>query len=329
MSYLIYYLVPTAFLMVAFISWVISKSTKARTGIDNVVLLLLLAMMVAMLIGPAYLYLTTLGFTLGDVAIWEIAVFMSVGMMPIGVLLFAQFWMEGDTERKAPLPLSNLLQHVSGLRAAYISLLLLSELLMGWTFNLASGFISFSTGYSASAVGKEFSYSVVTSWFVFTMAGEMVITLFALRRAVRRDLLTLLGLQTAEMLFTPTAVSSQAWETSALCLEVAVMVGVVVFAIRYLRGRAERDRALVNYLALFIVANALMMAGFFLWLVSGDTLLLALSLVAETAIYFDAVLTGAGFGGSFGLKHSYDTGSAPAAPASVPLASHGTDAGGD
>ena len=61
-------------------------------------------MMVAMLIGPAYLYLATLNFTIGDVAIWEIAVFMSVGMMPGGVLLFAQYWMEGDLRGRGRSP---------------------------------------------------------------------------------------------------------------------------------------------------------------------------------------------------------------------------------
>lgn len=314
--------------MVAFISWVITKTTKARTGIDNTVLLLLLVMMVAMLVGPAYLYLTTLGFTLGDVAIWEIAVFMSVGMMPIGVLLFAQFWMEGDTDRKGPLPLSNLLPHVTGLRAAYIVLLLLSELLMGWTFNLASGFISLSAGYSLAAVEREFSYSVTTSWFVFTMAGEMVLTLFAFRKSVRRDLMAVLCLQTAVMFLTPTAFQSRSWETYTLYLDAAVMLGVVGFAIYYLRGGKEHDRALLNYLALFIVANAVMMGGFLLWLVSGDTLLLALSLVAETAIYFDAVLTGAGFGGTFGLPRPNPRESEPQTSPPVSFTGGPTQTGG-
>ncbi len=304
MSYLIYYLVPVAFLMVAFISLLITRSAKARTGIDNVILLLLLAMMVAMLVGPAYLYLATLNFTIGDVAIWEIAVFMSVGMMPGGVLLFAQYWMEGDTERKGPLPFSNLLRHVAGLRAAYILLLLLSEILMGWTFDLASGLVSLSEGYSAAAVVREVSYSLITYWFVFTMVGEMALTLLAFRKSIRRDLLALLGLQTAVMFLTPTALTSQLWETYAVYFEAAVMTGVMVFAFDYLRRNKERDRALLNSLGLFIAANAVMMAGFLLWLVTGDTILLALTLAAETVVYFDAVLTGAGLGRSFVLGPS-------------------------
>jgi hypothetical protein len=256
-------------------------------------------MMVAMLVGPAYLYLTTLNFTLGDVAIWEIAVFMSVGMMPIGVLLFAKFWMEGDPDRKGPLPLSGMFSHVSGLRLTYIILLFFSELLMGWTFNLASGLIALSQGYTINAVENEITYSLTTYWFVFTMVGEMALTLFAFRKRIRSRLLTVLGIQALVMLLTPTAFAAQSWETATVYLEALVMTGLIVYAIIYLRRNSERDRPLLDYMGLFIVANAIMMAGFLWWLVSADTSLLALSLVVETVIYFDAVLTGAGLGSTF------------------------------
>jgi hypothetical protein len=299
MSYLIFYLVPTAFLMVAFISWVLTRSVGAKTGIDATIVILLLFMMVAMLIGPAYLYLTTLTFGLGDVAIWEIAVFMMVGMMPIGVLLFAKYWMMGDPERKGPLPLSNLLDHVSGLRLSYIVLLLLSEILMGWTYNLASGLIHLSQGYSLQAVADELEYSLTTYWFVFTMVGEMAFTLFAFRKTIRSGLLAILVIQGVVMFLTPTALGLQVWETYTVYLEAAVMTGLIVLALSYLRRKIEGDRALLNYLGLFIIANAIMMAGFLLWLIDGDSLLLAVSLIIQTVIYFDAVLTGAGLGPTF------------------------------
>ena len=320
MSFLIYYLVPTASLMVVFISWVITRSNRAQTGIDTTILLLLLVMMVAMLLGPAYLFLTTLDFTLGDVAIWEIAVFMSVGMMPIGILLFAQYWMQGDTERKGALPLSGLLRHVNTIRAAYIVLLLLSELLMGWTFNLASGLVAASQVSSPSAVLSEFSYSVTTYWFVFTMVGEMALTLLAFRKVIRADLIGLLFLQTAEMFLTPTALADRSWETYTLYLDAATMTGVIAFAVRCLRKPGERDRSLMNYFVLFIVANAVMMAGFLWWLVAGDTPLLAASLIIETVIYFDAVLTGAGLGKSFLVPPSSPAESGASTQAAVPAA---------
>ena len=76
--------------MVAFISLLLTRAVKTKDGIDTAIILLLLGMMVAMLLGPAYLYLTTLGFGISDVVIWEIAVFMTLGMMPAAGLTAAK-----------------------------------------------------------------------------------------------------------------------------------------------------------------------------------------------------------------------------------------------
>jgi hypothetical protein len=285
--------------MVAFISWVLTKAVKAKTGIDSSIMLILLGMMVAMLVGPAYLYLTTLSFGISDVVIWEIAVFMAVGMMPIAGLYVAQIVIQSEPDRSGPEPFSFLVSHTSELRTAYVILLLLSELFMGWTFNLAAGLIGLTAGYSAVDVAKELEYSLTSYWFVFTMVGEMGFTLFALRRSLRSDLLKVLAIQAVVMFLTPTAIESRVWETYSVYLEAAVMTGLIVFAFYYLRTGTERDRPLLSYLGVFIIANAVMMVGFLLWLVDGDYLLLALSLIAETLIYFDAVLTGAGLGETF------------------------------
>ena len=89
------------------------------------------------------------------------------------------------------------------------------------------------------------------------------------------------------------------WETYTVYLEAAVMTGLVVYAVDYLRRGKERDRPMLSYLGLFIIANAVMMVGLLLWLVDGDSLLLAASLIVQTAVYFDAVFTGAGLGETF------------------------------
>jgi hypothetical protein len=293
------YLAPVAFIMVAFISLLLTRAVKARDGIDVSIILLFLGMMVGMLLGPAYLYLTTLGFGISDVVIWEIAVFMTVGMMPAAGLTAAKFVLMSEPERKGPPPLSAFLNHTSALRASYISLLVLSEFLMGWTFNLASGLIRLAIGYSVVDVAKQFEYSLTTYWFVFTMVGEMGFTLFALRKTLRPGLLKILVIQAAVMFLTPTALSSRVWETYTFYLEAVVMIGLIVFAIDYLRRKRERDRPMLSYLGLFVIANTVMMGGLLLWLVDGDSLLLGLSLVAETVIYFDAVFTGAGLGETF------------------------------
>ena len=122
------------------------------------------------------------------------------------------------------------------------------------------------------------------------------------------------------MFLTPTALTSQLWETYTVYLEAAVMTGVVVFAFGYLRRRKERNRALTNYLALFIAANAVMMVGFLLWLITSETALLALSLAVETVIYFDAVLTGAGLGRAFGTERATTGESGPRPSPSLPVA---------
>ncbi|MDA4115116.1 MAG: hypothetical protein OK442_01005 [Thaumarchaeota archaeon] len=285
--------------MVAFISFLLTRAVKTKNGIDTAIIILFLGMMVAMLLGPAYLYLTTLGFGISDVVIWEIAVFMTLGMMPAAGLTAAKLVLLGEPGRTGPGPLSGLVSHTSELRAAYIFLLVLSEFLMGWTFNLASGLISLSAGYSLVDVAKQFEYSPTSYWFVFTMVGEMGFTLIALRHVIRPGLLKILAIQGVVMFLTPTALSSRVWETYTVYLEAAVMTGLVVFAMDYLRKRKERDRPMLSYLGLFIIANAVMMVGFLLWLVDGDSLLLAVSLIVETAIYFDAVFTGAGLGETF------------------------------
>jgi len=285
--------------MVAFISLLLTRAVRAKDGIDASIILLFLGMMVGMLLGPAYLYLTTLGFGISDVVIWEIAVFMTLGMMPAAGLTAAKFVLMGEPDRRGPPPLSALLNHSSALRASYITLLVVSEFLMGWTFNLASGLIGLSAGYSVVDVAKELQYSLTTYWFVFTMVGEMGLTLFALRRTLRPGLLKILVIQGVVMFLTPTALGSRVWETYTFYLEAVVMTGLVVFAIDYLRRTKELDRPMLSYLGSFVIANAVMMVGLLLWLVNGDSLLLALSLVAETAIYFDAVFTGAGMGETF------------------------------
>ena len=291
---LIFWLIAAAVSMAALISAVLTRAVKAKTGVDVAIVLVLLAMMVAMLVGPAYLFLTTPGFGMADVVIWEIAVFMGLGMMPLGVLLAVKLSTEGDAEAKGRPPLSNLLDHPSALRLSYIFLLVFNEFLMGWTFNLASGVIPLSPGHPLKAITTDLGYSLITYWFVFTMVAEMGLTLFALRKRLRSDLLTILVIQGVAMFLTPTALSSQIWETYTVYLEAAAMTGLIVFALDHLRSKRERHGPTMRYLGLFIVANAVMMAGFLLWLVDGDTLVLALSLVAETVVYFDAVFTGAG-----------------------------------
>jgi len=288
-------LVLIAVIMTLILSLLLTKSATVKTGIDTVIVTLLLVMMIVMLIGPAYLYLTTFQMTVGDVVEWEIGVFSSIGMIPIICLQTAKFVILTDPERAGkPLPLTGVLDHIGTLRTSYVVLLVLSEVLMGWTFNIAAGIVTLASGYSFADVLSEISYSITTYWFVFTMVGEMFLTIFVLRRMIQVDMLRLLGLQALVMLVTPTALPLQAWETYSFYVEAGAMTAVVAFAILYARRRAEGDGRPARYLVFFIVANTLMMVGLLWWLVSGETWILAPVLLLETVAYFDAVLTGSG-----------------------------------
>lgn len=295
---LIYPLATIAFFMVLFLSALIAKSVRVRTGIDSVVVIVLLGMMIGMLIGPTYLYLTKLILTAADVGIWEIAVFSGAGMMPVIALVSVRYVMETDPGRKGPLPLTNLLDHPRALRTAYVSLLVLSEVLMGWAFNIASGLVKLSSGYSPGEALSHLAFALTNYWFVFTMAAEMFLTLLALRKLIEPDLLKVLALQAVVMMLAPTALPSEVWELYSFYLEAAAMTAVFAFAIWYVRTRVVRDWLVVRLVLFFVVANAVMMAGLLWWLVSGDVWVLAPILVSQTLVYFGGVVTGGGRGAS-------------------------------
>jgi hypothetical protein len=276
--------------MVGIQSLLLARAARVRTGIDALVVVLLMVMMIAMLLGPAYLYLTTLVFTLADLVWWEIAVFSGGGMMPVPILIAAKYFTEGDPERSGPLPLAGLLEHGPTLRGAYVGLLIVSEVLMGWTFNLASGLVSLSAGYSFEAVAEGIGLSLTTYWFVFTMAGEMFVTLYALWGTLKRDLANVFAVQAFVMLFTPTALQLRGPpETLWFCLEAVAMTGLVALLARYAKRR-DRDARVARYLGFFIVSNAAMMVGLVWWLASGRTLGVALLMLLETGVYFYGIL---------------------------------------
>ena len=93
------------------------------------------------------------------------------------------------------------------------------------------------------------------------------------------------------MFLTPTAFTSQSWETYTVYLE----------AVGDDRRHGLRFRLPAEEQAARPIAHELPRAlhscerrhdgGFLWWLVSGVTSLLALSLAVETVVYFDAVLT--------------------------------------
>ena len=273
-----YELWAVAALMAVFTAWLLKRGSRMRTLTDAGLVLFLLAMMASMF-GSAVVYLYVPGF----VTLYELLalnmVSMSIGLIPILAALFKGDRPLEETRKGSSVSSRSLVVAVA------IVLALLSEAFMGWTFALVSGVASSSGDVVSSFVDSMGSY-----WFIFTMAAEMAATLYLVGRRFPRSFRWLVGLQTAIMVLSPTAIGSSSWQSWALWGNSGVMVVAIIFIFEYLYKNREVASGALNYLVLLLGAYALMMAGLFVWLLYGDVALFVLSILAEMAIYFTVVL---------------------------------------
>jgi polyferredoxin len=183
-----------------------------------------------------------------------------------------------------------------GPAAAVVALVLLNEVFMGWAFQLAAG--GFQAEVGAGFVSL-FSAVVSSYWFLFTMAFEMALTAFLLRKEIPGVLLVFIAFQAAIMFLSPPAFADARWVSSSVFGGSAMMVFLLVFAFEHLAKNPMIDRKLSRYLVLLLAAYAAMMAGLYLWELDSSALLFAVSILAEMAIYLGLVM---GTGGAASLK---------------------------
>jgi polyferredoxin len=265
--------------MAAFTAWLLKRGSTMKTLTDAGVVLFLLVMMASMFVSAVvYLYVP------GLVTVFELValnmVSMSVGLVPILVAL-----VRGD----GPLDETSKGSSVSSRRVvmgAVIILALLSEVFMGWTFALLSGAASTASQSVFSALVDSMS----SYWFIFTMAGEMVVTLYLVGRNFPRMFQYLVAIQIAIMVLSPTAIADSVWSVWTLWGNGAVMIVAVIVILEFLFRNRSPPVGASNYVLRLVGTYALMMAGLFLWLLNGDVLLFVLSIVAEMSIYFGIVL---------------------------------------
>ncbi len=263
--------------MAVLTAWLVKKGSEAKTLNDANILLFLLVMMVSMF-ASAVDYLYSPGYLTIVILLIANMVTMSVVLVPIAaVMLF------GDRElediRKGKAPSARFMVEV-----AVIALVILSELFMGWTFAIIGGSVAASGGVGAlysAVVASASSY-----WFLFTMAGEMAITVFLLRKKIPRSIWWIVGAQSAMMFLSPTAIVSPAWAEYSTFAGSAVMVVLFVYVFEFLYRNRTPDPGTKNYLVRIMSALALMMAGVFVWLLDGDATVFVLSVVFEMVVYF-------------------------------------------
>ncbi len=257
-----------------------------RTVPQGATVLFLLAMMAAMFAGAVvyYVHPGTLGLVAG--------LLLAAGLMSGSVFpLFYAFVREAGRVGAGTTPAAPAgpFPGRGGFVAGAIALVLVNEFLMGWTFLMASGSGMGSLLSSGGLLGLVVRV-VDSPWFLFTMAGEMMLTVVLLRRELDGPLRTVLVLQGAIMLLSPPALASGAWVALSVLGGGALMVALFVYVMEHIYRTKQLPARFAAYLVRLLAVYALMMAGLFVWADGGPPGLFALAVVLEMVLYFSAVL---------------------------------------
>ena len=264
-------------LMAVFTAWLVKRGSSMRTLNDASVLLFLLTMMATMFISTV-IYLYYPGFTTLIILAAFNMVTMSVYLVPIlGALFFGDRTLE-EIRRRSSVSTRTVVV------GAAIALVIVSEITMGWTFALFAGTVSTAGGLSS--VLSAIVVSSSSYWFIFTMASEMAITLFWVRKRFPRGIAWIVAAQTAIMFLSPTAINGSGWANFSLLAGSAVMIVLFVYVFEFLYKNRTSNRATLNYLALLMFAYALMMAGLFVWFLDADATIFVSSVMVEMVVYF-------------------------------------------
>ncbi|MDA4123438.1 MAG: 4Fe-4S dicluster domain-containing protein [Thaumarchaeota archaeon] len=265
--------------MAVFTAWLLKRGSTMKTVIDAGIVIFLLVMMASMFLSAVvYLYFPGLDTIFELVALNMIS--MSIALIPILTALFRGNRQIDLVSQGRALPARYFVY------GAIIVLVILSEMFMGWTFAIISGAASTTTQSAPSSLVTSMS----TYWFIFTMAGEMAVTLYLVGKNFPPTFRWLVAIQAVLMVLSPTAITNSTWAWDTLAGNTAVMIVAIVVMLEYVfRNRTMPDGA-SKYVVRLIGAYGLMMLGLFIWQLYGDVTVFVLSIVAEMCIYFTIVL---------------------------------------
>ncbi len=257
----------------------IRAAVEGRRRAHAWVALYLLAMMGEMWVaGVVYLSSPSLRSLVAGLAVS--GVLMIATLVP---LLAALLRTRGTSDPALPVGAAPVALGLGG-AAGVAALVLANEFLMSWGLLLAQGAVAAGAGPLALFAG-----TVNSPWFIFTMAAEMFLTAALLWRRLPRPLLSVLLVQAAIMVFTPTALGASAWPALAIYVSSALMIGLFVYLFEYLYRHRQFSDPFASYLVELVSVYGLMMAGVFVWQYFGDGTALAISIVLEMTVVYVAV----------------------------------------
>ena len=281
-------------------AFLIKWAAEARTPLRAATVVFLLMMMVGMLAGAGIYYLRPNATSLVE-GFWVASALMSVSVVTVFLTFLdeARLRLAGGEGYAPPL-----LRRKGTFVVSIIGLVLLNELLMGWTFSAAAG-TSLTSG-AGGAVGL-LSSVIASPWFLFTMSIEMAVTSFLLRRQISPALYRVLLAQSLIMFLSPTALALGGWVALSVYGSSAAMVGLIIYLMEFVYRHRQLDPAFSRYVVALLAIYSAMMAGQFLWLYyHGWTDLFAVSVVAEMVLFFAAIVRSDRFGAAVGKPWQLD-----------------------
>ncbi|MCI4318231.1 MAG: hypothetical protein L3J96_06795 [Thermoplasmata archaeon] len=277
---------PIAGAMAFVIAWLVRWSSTARTVLGAAFVVFLLAMMAAMFLA-ALVNLSFPGPGALVLGLWVGALAMSVSVFPVAALALreARAQMEGGASY-APRPLP----HPLALAAWVTALVVVGELWMGRTFDIASGAAATSAVHTVGDALGWFGGTVGSSWFLFPMALEMTLASLWVRPRLSRPMFGILLTQSTVMLASPPAVAGIGWVVGSSIVSSAAMAVLVGYLLLLVYRNHPLPRPVTAYAVRVLGASAFMGAALFVWAATGSLVVFAVAVVVQSAVFFTAIV---------------------------------------
>ncbi|MGP8074963.1 MAG: hypothetical protein ACLQD9_01555 [Thermoplasmata archaeon] len=257
------------------VKWAAGARTPLRQG--TVVFLLL---MMAGMLGGAFVYVVHPGTDGAVSGLWVASALMSASVVVIFLAFLEEIRRESVRATTPPRASSS-----GRFVAVVVALVLSNELLMGWTFERASG-----GSFGGGGIAPNLDGALLSPWFLFPMAVEMALTVAWLQDRFPRRMATMLAVQPAVMILAPPALASQVWVLGTTFGTSVLMAALVAYLLLAVYRGFRLPVRVAAYAARLLGTFALMGVGLAVWAWVGTTTLFALAVVVQMVVFFSAVL---------------------------------------